>query len=521
MNSELYSSLNKSWSSTCKILLGEELGELRDYEEWLKEYCPKPQVSKSAISGKDVVLASDYSKLAKVISADEIKESKPLSINDIKDIDSITRAVSEEWTYTGNRILGNSKFVESSDLVMDSNYVANSLNISQSTNVFHSSLVRLNSKHIFGSGWFGKTEFTIKFYGGFHCKRIFESQILGDCTDIYFSNQCVNSSELLFSFFQRNKKYRIGNLQLTRDKYLELKKKLISEVVHDLKKNKKYPSLFDLVRKGKIPKRPVLSTPKKPDTGDMQVIERSFTSTFKIILKKDPGTIKNYESWLSSEKIKMDSIKTMFGRTTYLPLHPDLYALSLFPKELLVTLGEGLELSKLTLDPSKINSVDSIISNLAEIAYFSVEILDGVNSNIIQSPLVYYTNNVYKGFDIVQSENLGVISSAFSSKYIFGGYRNMNSEFCINCHNSLYLSRCLEVDTSNKCSDSFFCHNSEGLSDSMFCFNVKGKRHAIGNTTIPQADYSKIKESITEQLSSEILDKKNLRFNIFTIGGMK
>ncbi|VVC04191.1 Uncharacterised protein [Candidatus Bilamarchaeum dharawalense] len=521
MNSELYSALNRSWKSTCKILLGEELGELRDYEDWLAEYCPKPQISKSAISGKEVYLASDYSKLANVISADEISTSKPLSINDIKDIDSLVRAVSEEWAYTGNRVLGNSKFVESSDLVMDSNYVANSLNVSESTNVFYSSLIRLGSKNIFGSGWFGKTEFTIRFFGGFNCKRIFESHIIGDCSDLYFSNQCVNSSELMFCFFQRNQKHKIGNVQLSRDKYFDLKKKLLSEVIQSLKTNKKYPSLFELVNRSKSGKKPPISVPKKQESSDMKPIEKSFASTFKIILKKEPGSITEYENWLASEKMKMEPIQTMFGSTTYRPSHPDLYAISLFPKDLFVTLNEGLELGKIVMDQSALGSIDSITSQLGQIAYFSVEILDGVNKNTIQSPLVYYTNNIYKGFDIVQSENLGVISSAFSSKYIFGGYRNMNSEFCINCHNSLYLSRCLEVDTSTKCADALFCHNSEGLTDSMFCFNVKGKRHAIGNTSLPQADYSKIKESVLEQLSSEILQKKNCRFSIFTIGGMK
>jgi len=109
-------------------------------------------------------------------------------------------------------------------------------------------------------------------------------------------------------------------------------------------------------------------------------------------------------------------------------------------------------------------------------------------------------------------------SLSLNSKYTFGCYRILDSEFCIKCYNSLYLSRCYEVDVSTKCSDSLFCHNCEGLTDAMFCFNVKGKRHAIGNAELAPSKYATIKGSLIEQIAGELERKKDFRLDVFNIG---
>ena len=35
MNSQNYEVLNKAWKSTCKVLFGAEIGDMKDYEPWL------------------------------------------------------------------------------------------------------------------------------------------------------------------------------------------------------------------------------------------------------------------------------------------------------------------------------------------------------------------------------------------------------------------------------------------------------------------------------------------------------
>ncbi len=517
----VYDSLNKSWKTTTRILFGEELGELKDYEEWLGEYCPKPGKRISAISGKEVTLNTDhYSKTANVISAEESRERavEPLTINEIKDIDSIVEAIKEKWEYTGNRTLGNSELVEASDLIMDSQNIAKSTNIQQSSNVFSSFLVRLNSKNIFGSGFFGNGEFIVRLFAGLNVRRVFESHIALDCSELYFCHQTMGCSEMLFSFFQRNRRRCIGNLQLPKEKYLELKKKLLSEVAGELRKSKKFPSLFQMVPNKKPAETPVLKIGDEVGSKNMDQIEKAFSATFKIIFKREAKSIKNYEKWLTKHNVRLQEYASPFGDQIHFPEYVELAAFSLVPKKRIVFLREGLELGKRHLNEEELGSVVKIMEKLDEIGYFSAEITEGINENVISSPLVYYAANAYKTYDSVHSKYTGLTTQALDSNYIFGGNRTLNSDFCINCYNSLYLSRCFEVDSSSKCSDALFCHNSEGLNDCMFCFNVKGKRNAIGNLSLEHSKYVTIKETLIGQMVEELEKTKNLELDIFSMG---
>jgi hypothetical protein len=514
-----YDILNKGWKTTCRIVLGEEIGELNDYKDWLLEYVPPTGKSHSHLSGKEVTLAMDqYSPKSRFISSEEShgRLFQPLSINEIKDLDSIAQAISERWEYSGNRVLGNSSNIESSDLIMDSQFISNSTNIQQSSYAFASAMARMGSKYIYGSHGFAQGEFLIRHVAGYNIKRHFESHMMSDCSDIYFSFHCLGCDDLLFSFFQRNKHYCIGNLQLPKEKYLSLKKEILSEVVGELKKNKRFPSLFklvpDVMPTAKIP--PV----RKPEEGDMGPINKAFSSTFKVIFRREAPDVVPYERWLSANALRLSEIKSPFGTSTCIPEGKALYLFYMAPRKRMVSLPEAMELSKLHLTEEKVSSLSKIIDSLLEIAFFSSELRDGEVRNAVKTPIPYHSSNVYKILDATYSENCGLCSFASHSKFIFGGLRMIESQFCINIYNSLNLSRCLEVDSSEKCSDSLFCHNSEGLSECMFCFNLKGKRHAVGNSPLPPEEYRKLKDSLVSQMADELERKKELRYNIFNIG---
>ncbi|MFA6908234.1 MAG: hypothetical protein WC263_05405, partial [Candidatus Micrarchaeia archaeon] len=126
MDAVLERQLQKGWDSACKVLFGQEMGALSDYSGYLSEWNMKSARAKSSISGKEVTLVStDYPKSARFASADEIRLNKDyaLSINQIKDLDSLLSALSDKCEYAGNKHLGNNMLVESSDVVTDSQYV--------------------------------------------------------------------------------------------------------------------------------------------------------------------------------------------------------------------------------------------------------------------------------------------------------------------------------------------------------------------------------------------------------------
>jgi hypothetical protein len=523
-NGQLYGVLNKAWKSTCRVVLGDEVGELKDFEAWLNEGYPEVQMKKSHVSGKGVMLWENrYCDKARFVSEEEVVERKvdPLTINEIKDIDSIINAVSEKWEYAGNRIQGNSSFVENSDIIIDSQYVADSTNILNSQYVHSTFMIRRGSKYIFGSGGFGEGEFVVRSVDCYNIKRVFGSYFAVDSSDIFMSFNCSGCMENMFTFSQKNKRHCIGNMELPKDKYSKIKESLLAEIRDELKAKKRFPSLAELVRPGK---------PKagKPDAGegteqlDIRPIEKAFASTYKVILKKEPrGGMDDYAGWLLSNVPKMLELETVFGTTTYLPDDPAFRFFAKTPKERIVTFFEAMELGKLKMDEKDVQSIETIKEGLAKIAFFTMELVSGMSKNAIKSPVVYNSSNLYRMYDGTYSEYAGVGLFSLNSKYVFGCYRIMESQFCLKCYNSIGMARCLEVNTSSKCQDALYCCNCEGLSDAMFCFNAKGKRHAIGNAELEPGKYKAIKDSLIEQIADKLEKDRSFKWNIYNIGCAK
>jgi hypothetical protein len=520
---EVYNELNKAWNATCKVLFGEEIGELKEYEEWLKEYMPVTGKRKSHISGKEVTVTFDeYCKDARFVSLDEAKEKsiEPLTINEIKDIDSIVEAISEKWEYVGDRILGKSTFIKSSDIVFDSHYVLDSSHIENSQYIFGSRGVRDSSKYVFGSIGCAICEFLIKIYGASYMKRCFEVCYSNSSSDLFFSAYCINCSDLLFSFNQKNKRYMIGNLQLPKDKYLFLKTKLMEEIKDELKKNKSFPSLFELVSNDK----PSLDIKFQieEEAGDIKPIEKAFSSTFNVLFRKEPKeTIDRYENWLAKHfKLPKEVISRLKNKVYFHQLIDFSEVINATPEERITREEEADILADLHLKEDEIQSLDSIKENINKIGYFCVSYKVGKFSNIIKTGVVYKdSSNIYKTSVVGYAEYAGINCGVGSYvKYVFGSHRLTNSQFCINCYYSLNLTRCFEVDSSSNCSDTYFAHNCEGLQDAMFCWNTKGKRYAIGNLQLPPDQYRKIKDMLVEQMADEILSKKELKYDIFNIG---
>jgi hypothetical protein len=519
MDERLHHALDTGWKTSCRILFGQEIGELGKYGEWLGEYLPPRSVRESCLSGKEVTLeGSDYCDSAKFISSDEINSNSitPLSINEIKDIDSIAEALSEKWMYAGNKILGNSGFVVSSDQVTDSRNIFNSTNIERCSEVFSAFSVRKGSKHVYGGGLMGASEFMLRSIAAFNAKRTFESQFIVDSSDIYLSHSCSGCNDVMFSFFQRNKRYAIGNLQLSKDKYLELKKKLLREVAQHLIENGKFPSLFGLVPDRKPDCSIELDEGK--DETDLEVIDRAFASTYKVLFRKSPETIVNYEDWLLRHTMNVREMDTPFGRKTRVPTSSEYIVFSRIPKNRTVTFYEGLGMGKLRLDEEDLDSLEKVREGLGKIGCFSPEYITGNNRNVIQTPIAFNAVGAYKTYDSTYSENVGLSSMSGNSRSMFGCSWIVESSFCINCYTSAQLSRCFEADTSTNCSDAYFVHGSEGLTDCMFCWNAKGLRNAIGNLVLEPKRYSEVKDRLLAQVAEEIERNRSLGKDIFNIG---
>ena len=514
--------LDKAWASTCRVLFGAELGSLAQHEKWLSELVDAPVFRKSSVSGKEVIYSTrDYSEKAKSISLDEVdfnRKFAPLSFNQIKDIDSIIQAVQDRAYYSGNMILGNSKFVSSCSNINDSFYMHRTTLSGNDKYMAYCTLARVDS-YGFGGNAFSQCEFCLKCHELTRCKRSFELWMSQDSADCYYSHGLKNCTGCMFTFNVQNKRNAIGNIELTPEKYKEIRAKLLSEMVEEAKKNKRLPSLLEIVTQGKAVAPKIAPSAAKAQLEDKGKIEVAFATTMNIILGKKPSKgIDAYGKWLVNHTRGFDMCKSAAsGKDVYLAHYGNYCDL---PKDRLLSLEEAKSFgqdAKLSPPDLESFSLKTAGARISKIAFFNSDISDGQNSNDIECTINIDAVNCYRAVCSVYSKYVAYSFWPRSCEHIFGCDTVFDSSFCVNCYRSVKLTRCIEMDSCESCSDSMFCHNCENMQNCMFCFNTKNKTHAIGNVEVGKEEYMRIKALVLAQISNQLEKTGKISWDIFSI----
>jgi len=245
--------LDKAWESTCRVLLGRDIGRIGRYEEYLQRGVPAYEVEKSSISGREVVVSGGYGKGAKFICGDEIGKYQealkavPLDMNDIKDIDSIARALGENVRYCGNIVLGNSSNATLANRLIDSNFVYKSQEVFYSKYIAHCCIVKY-SEYAFGGESVGKgAHFSIKGFEIYEASRVMESVHVYSSSDCTYCTNVENCFDCLFCFNLRSKRKCIGNLELEAEKFAALKAKLQAEIAGELERKGRVLGILEII----------------------------------------------------------------------------------------------------------------------------------------------------------------------------------------------------------------------------------------------------------------------------------
>ena len=524
--SEVYQELNRKWKSTCRVLLGGEVGELDDFKEWLYEHNGPRHLAPSVKSGKAVVSYDGrYSEKARWVSLDEVSfssQARALDVNKIKDIDSILQAISEQIVYTGNIHLGNSTKIEDSTTIMDSHFVYNSESVWTSKCVAYST-------HVIGECVFGghcvSSDFLIR-CNTIMSERCFETSKCELSSGIYFSHGLASCHDCMFSFNLRAKRNMIGNLQLSKEKYAELRQKLTAEMREQLMRNKRLPHVFDLFGSSKPDYAPMKAVfagmPQKPPPKiDKTVIETAFTETARLIFGVPYKGIDRYSAWLKRNTRGFKDGKSCASGKAL--LRPDYSDFLRFPQSRLLDLeeaefiGERLTLAENEADSLSLSNTPDLLSR---IAYFTCEWKSGNNANNIDCPIEFNCTDCYRSIINLFSKRCAYGWWPRESEHLFGFNRTRFSAFCINTFDSNKIQRCFEVSEARSCTGCYYCHNVENVHDSMFCFNAKNLRNAIGNVELPKGKYLEIKKKVLAQLNDELAGTDRISLSIFNLPDM-
>ncbi len=521
--SAAYDEVNRQWKSACKVLLGGEVGELDEFAEWLYDYNGPRFHAKSAVSGEDVLYSDGrYSKKARWMGLDEAPrtaERGALSVNDIKDIDSILRALGEKAVYTGNIWLGNSSGVEDSTTIIDSHYVYKSEWVTSSKYVAYST-------HVIGDWVFGGHCVSSNFHirsNSYMAQRCVEVSRVDWSSDCYYSHGLSACDECMFCFNLKSKRQHIGNLALSKEKYAALKRKLLAEMREKLMKDKRLPHHFDMFQAAKpdysrlkslLPAMP----PEQAQKTDRQAAETAFSEVSALIFGRPYAGLDRYGAWLTRNTAKFeDGQSCASGRKL---LVPDYAEFLRFPRGRLLDdheaawLGERLAL---TAQEAESLTLSNAPKTASPIAYFCNEWLVGNLANNIDCPLAIDASDCYRSIINIRCKRCAFGWWPRESEYLFGYNRARQCAYCINCFHSEKLKRCFEVSEGRSCSDCYFSHNIENCSDCMFCFNVKNLKHAIANVELGRERYTEAKKRVLDELNQELAKTDQIAMSIFNL----
>ena len=520
--------LQKRWDSTCKVLFGKEAGALPEFGAWLSEMGERLVHRKSSVSGNEVTYAiAGYDEESKWIGFEEIDFTAkaaplPAGVYEAEDIGSLVSLLRGRFHYAGSAVLGNSKYVEKSSSITDCFYMRETGKLAECKYTAYSIIGRLG-EDCFGVNGIGESAMCVKCCETFRNRRCFELWQSRSCSDCYYSHNLDDCQECFFCFNAKNLRHAIGNVQMPKEKYYAAKKRLQAEMSEVLKREKRLPSLVEIVAKCSKPSAPALSASAKQEKTDKPAIEEAFAKTCNIVLgKRLGGGIDDYSGWLKKDIKKNEVLRSCASNKTILRFdYCDYFKL---PGNRMLTRDEAREAGeKLKIGEEAAESVTlaNAHETIGGVAFFCPEYQDGMNLNIIECATGGDSAHCYRSSAVVYSKYAGYCFWPRSSEHSFGCSALLSSEFNIRCFNSVKLARCFEVDFSRDCSGCYFCHNVENCTDCMFCFNAKNLKYAIGNVEVGREKFMEMKKMVLGRIGKELEETRSLHWSIYNIGAKK
>jgi len=190
------------------------------------------------------VFALERYKFPRMVHEDGVRDVEEKSIDNFKNLQDLTMQMKSMAVFRGSR-MSNSEVVEESDSIYTSNYVFNSQNISASQKILFCEHC-FQSEYLLASRSSGSSSFGIRINDCFQVSNSFDVDWSGNTTNCYFIHNANDLRDCMFCFNVRSKQYCIGNKQYTKEKYFELKEKILKEYFEQLSSKNPFVTLKDL-----------------------------------------------------------------------------------------------------------------------------------------------------------------------------------------------------------------------------------------------------------------------------------
>jgi len=235
--------VQKAWDSACRLVLGQEIGDISLFKEWLLRHNIRVRKVKSALGSGEIPAAS-YENLkalpdSRYVNIDErLPLMKFMKLTE-KEAESLTlsnsgKALSKIAYITPQFYEGTNLNAYACPIVLwssDCEEVHGCVFMKKSA---YSTWAR-DSEHLFGSAFVFDSSFNIKCYNSFKLKNCFEVDSARSSTGCYYCHNVENCHDALFCSNAKNLRYAVCNKEVGREEFMRVKALLLSRVIGELK----------------------------------------------------------------------------------------------------------------------------------------------------------------------------------------------------------------------------------------------------------------------------------------------
>ncbi|MFA6530144.1 MAG: hypothetical protein WCT31_00295 [Candidatus Micrarchaeia archaeon] len=244
--------INSAFGIATKIIFGKQLSEYDKFDQWIGTRTPKIETVKSSI-GNGFVHLPDYAFFGKIpkgkaVSFDLLSEVENEKIelrdedfgdgtNGKRALDAIRTGL-KKMHFIPDYIEGRNINVTKSILYMNCINVHRSVDVFTSRNCSHV-FSAIDSESLFGAYRIMSSKFSIHIYNSGNLSGCFEMDLARNCSNSMFCHNVENVHNSMFCFNVKNRNWAIGNVEVGRERFMEIKARVVSKMIEELEKNGK------------------------------------------------------------------------------------------------------------------------------------------------------------------------------------------------------------------------------------------------------------------------------------------
>jgi hypothetical protein len=240
------SAVERAFSIAMQLVLCKPHGGLDGYSGWLLRAIPASHWSESCAS-KQPLLVPGYANYAEFPHDRLLTRYEVDALGGLLSIDK-GQAQKISMGNAGKALSPIAYFSPEWHVGKEMNVVESPLNI-DSVDCYKTTLaieskgcaisyIPRNSEGVFGSYYSRQSSFVLCCSQSTKLRRCFECDSCRDCSDCYFCHNCENVRDSIFCFNAKNLKYAIGNAEMPREEYMEVKKRVLAEINAELESKK-------------------------------------------------------------------------------------------------------------------------------------------------------------------------------------------------------------------------------------------------------------------------------------------